>query len=225
MRPFASVSGMRCTRCTPDSYLSMPYAPAPSIRHSASLSPPPSIMDCESISVFQPFASAKRKYMRMSSAAKSAASSPPAPARISMITLLSSSGSLGTRNARMRSSNSGIFARASLASSSAISLSSPSSEGSSASLILRASASYCVSISVSGCSSLMRLPIRASSLGLFNTSSDAYDAWRSLNSFAKRRSLSITYSWYTKVLLYGNLHRLGIFEDRARGKGCLGLRL
>src|SRR5271168_5225335 len=56
------------------------------------------------ISTFQPCDSAYREYMRKSSPAKSEASSPPVPARISRITFLSSLGSFGSiRNFRSRS--------------------------------------------------------------------------------------------------------------------------
>ena len=37
MRPWASVSGTRCTRCPPDSNLSFEYAPLPTMRAIASL--------------------------------------------------------------------------------------------------------------------------------------------------------------------------------------------
>ena len=50
------------------------------------------------ISTFQRRRSAKRSYMRKSSPAKSAASSPPVPARISRKTLRASFGSLGSRS-------------------------------------------------------------------------------------------------------------------------------
>jgi hypothetical protein len=37
MRPCDSVSGTRCTRCVPDSNLSLEYAPRPSMRAMTSL--------------------------------------------------------------------------------------------------------------------------------------------------------------------------------------------
>jgi hypothetical protein len=49
-------------------------------------------------SAFQPLRSMKRVYMRRRSPANSADSSPPVPARISMIVFLSSLGSFGTIN-------------------------------------------------------------------------------------------------------------------------------
>ena len=56
-------------------------------------------------STFQRFCSAKRVYMRKISAAKSEASSPPVPARISRMTFFSSLGSLGSSNTLSSSSS------------------------------------------------------------------------------------------------------------------------
>ena len=78
--------------------------------------------------------------MRKSSAAKRAASSPPAPARISTMTFLSSLGSLGRRRIFIVCSSSSILAFASLSSSFAISRSSSSLSVSS---ISRLSATVC----------------------------------------------------------------------------------
>ncbi len=43
MRPWLSVSGTRCTRCVPPSYLKIEYAPSPLIANVTSLKPPPSL--------------------------------------------------------------------------------------------------------------------------------------------------------------------------------------
>ena len=40
MRPCDSVSGTRCTRCTPDSHLKTEYAPSPLTSNVASRKPP-----------------------------------------------------------------------------------------------------------------------------------------------------------------------------------------
>ena len=61
-------------------------------------------------STFQRFCSAKRVYMRKISAAKSEASSPPVPARISRMTFFSSLGSLGSSKT-LRSSSRACVAR------------------------------------------------------------------------------------------------------------------
>ena len=58
MRPPASVTGMRCTRWTPDSPLSLEYAPAPFTSSTTSLNPPMSDGLEESTSVFHRFRSA-----------------------------------------------------------------------------------------------------------------------------------------------------------------------
>ena len=96
MRPPDSVTGIRCTRCTPLSYFRREYAPPPSIIKMTSLQPPIPFSFMFIISSFQRFVSAYLLYMRNSSAANSAASSPPAPARISTITFFSSFGSFGS---------------------------------------------------------------------------------------------------------------------------------
>ncbi|MPM40173.1 hypothetical protein SDC9_86813 [bioreactor metagenome] len=97
MRPPDSVSGTRWTRWTPLSNLSREYAPAPSIIKEISLTPPSSVSFKFAISTFQPFVSAYMEYMRVREPAKSAASSPPTPALISMMTFFSSLGSFGSR--------------------------------------------------------------------------------------------------------------------------------
>src|SRR5262245_10186533 len=63
-----------------------------------SLRPPTPVSLLDMTSIRQPWLSAKREYMRNSSAANSAASSPPVPARISSITSFSSFGSFGMRS-------------------------------------------------------------------------------------------------------------------------------
>jgi hypothetical protein len=58
MRPPDSVSGTRCTRCTPLSYLRRAKTPSPAIRAVTSLMPPSSVSCRSMISTCQPFASA-----------------------------------------------------------------------------------------------------------------------------------------------------------------------
>ncbi len=50
MRPWVSVAGTRCTRCTPDSHLKTEYAPSPAISKLTSLRPPVSDGLVESVS-------------------------------------------------------------------------------------------------------------------------------------------------------------------------------
>src|SRR5204862_5209340 len=52
-RPCCSVSGTRCTRCTPLSYFSREYTRSPSISAMISFSPPTPDSDVESTSTFQ----------------------------------------------------------------------------------------------------------------------------------------------------------------------------
>ena len=102
MRPADSVTGTRCTRCTPRSNFSRLHAPRPCTNRITSLKPPTPVTLESITSTFQRWRSAYFVYMRARSAAKSAASSPPAPARISTKTFLSSLGSRG--NSRRLSS-------------------------------------------------------------------------------------------------------------------------
>ena len=95
-RPCVSVAGTRCTRCTPLSHLSCEYTRSPSMIAITSLYPPTPDSESDSTSTFHRCCSAKRVYMRKTSAANSEASSPPVPARISRITFFSSLGSLGS---------------------------------------------------------------------------------------------------------------------------------
>ena len=96
--PWVSVSGTRCTRCTPASNFSVPKISRPSTFTMISLYPPavPSVISM--ISCFHFIVSKNLLYMRYKSPAKMLASSPPAPARISTIAFLSSSGSFGIRS-------------------------------------------------------------------------------------------------------------------------------
>src|SRR3989454_6435182 len=71
-----------------------------------SLSPPTAEALLESTSTRQPCASAYRLYILKTSCAKSVASSPPVPARISSTTFFSSFGSLGTRDRKSTRLNS-----------------------------------------------------------------------------------------------------------------------
>ena len=95
MRPLASVAGTRCTRCTPLSYFSLLYAPRPSMVATTSFRPPTPVSLDDISSSRHPCRSAYLLYMRNSSAAKRAASSPPVPARISRTMFRSSFGSFG----------------------------------------------------------------------------------------------------------------------------------
>jgi hypothetical protein len=70
-----------------------------------SLRPPADALDIETSSTRHFRRSAKRVYIRNRSLAKSAASSPPVPARISSRMLLSSLGSLGSSRSFIASSS------------------------------------------------------------------------------------------------------------------------
>ena len=70
-------------------------AACPLMPATTSLMPPADALDVDRISTAQRWRSAKRVYMRNRSAANSAASSPPVPARISRRMFFSSFGSLG----------------------------------------------------------------------------------------------------------------------------------
>ena len=131
IRPPDSVAGIRCTRCTPLSYFNFEYAPVPLIIKTISLNPPMPFSFEFIVSTFQWFDSANLQYIRYKSAANNAASSPPAPARISTITFLSSFGSFGRSKMRSSFSMSSIFPLHSLSSSFASSLISSSVSSSS----------------------------------------------------------------------------------------------
>ena len=122
-----------------------------------SLKPPIPFSLTSIISIFQRLDSAYLEYIRKSSAAKRAASSPPAPALISTITFFSSIGSLGIRRTF---SSCSIFAMLDFASeSSSLSISFISSSSSTSS-ISRLSSMVCfvflysVYFSTRGCRSL-----------------------------------------------------------------------
>jgi hypothetical protein len=87
MRPLASVTGTRCTRCTPLSNFSCLYTSVPEMRKITSLYPPRSETLLLIGWIFQPWASEYFEYIRCSSAANRLASSPPVPARISITVL------------------------------------------------------------------------------------------------------------------------------------------
>src|SRR5208283_6109594 len=57
-RPWVSVAGTRCTRCTPDSYLSCEYTPWPSMMAMISFNPPTLDSEVERTSTFQRLSSA-----------------------------------------------------------------------------------------------------------------------------------------------------------------------
>ena len=107
-------------------------------------------------SLFQRFLSANLLYIRNRSAAKSAASSPPAPARISTNTFFSSLGSFGRSKSFNSFSSSGICFFASARSSfksSRISSSRSCSKSSRFSSMLFFVFLYCVQVSTRGASS------------------------------------------------------------------------
>ena len=110
MRPWLSVFGTRCTRCTPLSNFMTEYTWSPLTLNWISLKPPASEADMSIVSVFQPCALANRSYILYSSPAKMAASSPPAAARISTMMSLSSAGSAGISMNLISSSSAGSFA-------------------------------------------------------------------------------------------------------------------
>ncbi len=85
MRPWLSVAGTRCTRCTPDSNFSRRTRLRPVISAMPSFRPPSSVSPYSSTSKRQPCRPAYFWYMANSSAANSPASSPPAAGRISRI--------------------------------------------------------------------------------------------------------------------------------------------
>ena len=58
MRPEDSVTGTRCTRCTPDSYFNFWNTFLPEISATLSFTPPSSVEPSSMSSVFQPWASA-----------------------------------------------------------------------------------------------------------------------------------------------------------------------
>src|SRR4029450_10038734 len=107
MRPEASVTGTRCTRWTPRSNFSRLHAPRPWTNRITSLNPPTPVGLASITSTRQRWRSAYFVYMRVRSAANSAASSPPAPARISTKKFFSSFGSPANRS-RFSSSSSTV---------------------------------------------------------------------------------------------------------------------
>ena len=104
MRPWVSVSGTRWTRWTPLSNFRRLYTSGPSTEKTISFTPPSSVSLALMVSHCQPRLAAYIVYMRHRLWANKAASSPPAPARISKITLFSSSASLGISSKRKFSS-------------------------------------------------------------------------------------------------------------------------
>src|ERR1044072_5620365 len=73
MRPCASVSGTRGTRCAPASHLNTEYAPSPLTAKTTSLKPPASLPLASSCSTVKPRRSADRVSIRKTAAAQSAA--------------------------------------------------------------------------------------------------------------------------------------------------------
>ena len=124
--PPDSVLGIRCTLCTPLSYFILEYAPSPVIMNTASLNPPIPFSLTLISSTFHLNWSTYFWYILYTSYANRAASSPPAPARISTITFLESLGSFGSRRILSSCSMVSRFAFASFISSFAISRSSSS---------------------------------------------------------------------------------------------------
>ena len=121
------MTGTRWTRWVPLSNFSRDQAPSPSTRKLISLRPPSSVSLRPTTSSRQPRLSTYRAYMRKRSAAKSMASSPPTPPRISITTFRLSLGSLGSSRSFSSSRSRSISAFASRISSWAISRSSGSS--------------------------------------------------------------------------------------------------
>ena len=95
IRPCVSVSGTHCTRCTPLSNFMRLYTLSPSIINDISLMPPSSVSFSFNISTLHFWRAAYILYIRNTLWANKAASSPPAPLRISTITPFSSLGSCG----------------------------------------------------------------------------------------------------------------------------------
>ena len=106
IRPEDSVSGTRCTRCTPLSNFNLEYTLSPSMENTTSLKPPNSGSFASMMVHLQPCVSAYFVNMRNKSPANKAASSPPAPPRISTIIFLSSFGSFGNSKICNSASNS-----------------------------------------------------------------------------------------------------------------------
>ena len=105
-----------------------------------SLKPPTAPSEKLLTAIFHPFSSMYLLYIRNRSPAKRAASSPPVPPRISMMTFLSSSGSAGMSSNLISSSSAGMRFSLSASSSRSISLVSASSSMASISL---ASSIFC----------------------------------------------------------------------------------
>ena len=55
MRPWLSVTGTRCTRCGPPSYLKRGHASSPWTENVTSLTPPRSLASSDSVSTFSPW--------------------------------------------------------------------------------------------------------------------------------------------------------------------------
>ena len=144
--PEASVTGTLCTLWTPDSNFIFRYTPFPSIPNTTSLNPPASDMLELNISTFQPWPVAYLEYILKRSVAKSDASRPPVPARISTIIFLSARGSSSRSRSSIFFSSSGLFFLRPESSSFAISANSASADASEDAscvfLVTRASSSY-----------------------------------------------------------------------------------
>mmetsp|Transcript_3698 Transcript_3698/g.12939 ORF Transcript_3698/g.12939 Transcript_3698/m.12939 type:complete len:213 (+) Transcript_3698:960-1598(+) len=130
-RPWVSVAGTRCTRCTPASHFSLLYTLSPVMPITTSRYPPWSFSVWLMGSIFHPISELYFSYMRRRSPAHMPASSPPAPARISSMMLRSSRGSPGKRSMvslssissmAFASSSASSFAMAAISGSSALSL-------------------------------------------------------------------------------------------------------
>ena len=116
-----------------------------------SLMPPPPLSLMLSTSTRHRCRSAYREYMRNRSAANSAASSPPAPARISSTTFFSSLGSFGTRSTRISARSASRLASSAFSSSCASSRMSGSVNSSSVVVIRATMSLYARKCSTSGC--------------------------------------------------------------------------
>src|SRR5437667_2163791 len=204
IRPLDSVTGTRCTRWTPRSNFRRLQAPRPWMNRITSLNPPTPVALASITSTRHRWRSAYFVYMRLSSAAKRAASSPPAPARISTNTFFSLFGSRGSRS-RFRSSSSvacrAVRSSISACASSASSRSPPSARMWRASPIRRRTSRYAVKRSTISTVSACSFRSRAYSAGwpkiagldrALAISLDRSSIWRSLsNSITAQRAFVI----------------------------------
>src|SRR5258708_2843954 len=167
MRPCASVSGTRWTRCPPTSHFRREYTSRPCSSKMTSLIPPSSVSLVFRTSTFQFLSSAYFKYMRIRSAAHRLASWPPSAPRISRMASRAALGSRGLRyvcKLARTASTCGSIASTSCWARARISSSAPSSSSSSASPSCPTSERYRSYCSTTGASSLCSRPSSAARL-------------------------------------------------------------